>query len=582
MKRPEESDEEERTGPLCSQSIKAGPLKKKRKKYVSSSTATSSTGTTNNTDQNGSTSASNSNSSHGGGYSQGSDDSSIEKEYAAAMAMTAAANSTMDRNDPSTTSRMSPTIDHSNNSKKPSGIILKGGRVRLPDKLMEYLNKEVAPEVLYWQTGGESFSFDSKTAQTELLDKYFNGTKLSSFTRSLNRWGFKRIFHALLPKHVLSYEHPCFKKSNPDLVKDMKMADAHEETHGNNNNQTNSNGNASGAGKSKKSQGQEDHPSCQQSSQRSASDRAAAAALQGNPTGILSSTAVNGVLPQVASFSQVPNGPAVALILNGLSNAGAGGVGAAAVAGISPALLQSIAAAHAQAAAAQAAAVVSATNVASASNVTSPALTSQNVAAASAAAPGAGSCFGDVIRSLVTAQHPATTNPSAPTATATVSPEMAQRLAIQALNASHQQRTVQQTLSFGQQVQQQQQGQDQQPRRQQQVDIQRLLLSAFLNPPQPQSLPLTTLKSLFCQSSGIGGANCQIQPQLEILAAQAQQASASSAAIQQALQHAGDAQNQQRQAALQLLLSLLAQQQQNEGSHQQQQQNNNSNNQNSN
>lgn len=40
----------------------------------------------------------------------------------------------------------------------PSGLVLKSGRVRLPDKLIEYLNAGVAPEVLYWQTGGESFS----------------------------------------------------------------------------------------------------------------------------------------------------------------------------------------------------------------------------------------------------------------------------------------------------------------------------------------------------------------------------------------------------------------------------------------
>lgn len=113
--------------------------------------------------------------------------------------------------------------------KKPSGIILRGGRVRLPDKLMEYLNKEVVPDVLYWQEGGKSFSFDSKTAQAELLDKYFGGTKLSSFTRSLNRWGFKRVFHALLPKSVLSYEHPYFKRDFPELVKDMKMASAQED-----------------------------------------------------------------------------------------------------------------------------------------------------------------------------------------------------------------------------------------------------------------------------------------------------------------------------------------------------------------
>ena len=114
-------------------------------------------------------------------------------------------------------------------TKRPSGIILRGGRIRLPDKLMEYLNKVVVPDVLYWQTGGLSFSFDSKTAQTELLDKYFSGSKLTSFVRSLNRWGFKRVFHALLPKSVLSYEHPLFKRDSPELVKEMKMAQTHED-----------------------------------------------------------------------------------------------------------------------------------------------------------------------------------------------------------------------------------------------------------------------------------------------------------------------------------------------------------------
>ena len=117
-------------------------------------------------------------------------------------------------------------------AKKPSGIILRGGRIRLPDKLMEYLNKGVAPDVLYWQDGGESFSFDTNTAQEDLLDKYFNGSKLTSFVRSLNRWGFKRIFHALLPKSVLSYEHPLFRQDNADLVKEMKMVNSNEAAHG--------------------------------------------------------------------------------------------------------------------------------------------------------------------------------------------------------------------------------------------------------------------------------------------------------------------------------------------------------------
>jgi hypothetical protein len=40
----------------------------------------------------------------------------------------------------------------------PAGLVLKGGRLRLPDKLIEYLNKKVAPEVLYWEPSGDTFS----------------------------------------------------------------------------------------------------------------------------------------------------------------------------------------------------------------------------------------------------------------------------------------------------------------------------------------------------------------------------------------------------------------------------------------
>ena len=62
------------------------------------------------------------------------------------------------------------------------------GRARLPEKLMEYLNSNVAPDVLWWLPGEEAFALDASRAQEELLDQYFRGTKLSSFIRSLNRW----------------------------------------------------------------------------------------------------------------------------------------------------------------------------------------------------------------------------------------------------------------------------------------------------------------------------------------------------------------------------------------------------------
>lgn len=68
------------------------------------------------------------------------------------------------------------------------GLILKSGRLRLPDKLMEYLNQKVVPDTLWWLADGESFALNTDNVQEKLLNKYFQKTKLSSFLRSLNRW----------------------------------------------------------------------------------------------------------------------------------------------------------------------------------------------------------------------------------------------------------------------------------------------------------------------------------------------------------------------------------------------------------
>jgi len=61
-------------------------------------------------------------------------------------------------------------------------------RIRLPDKLLEYLDKQVAAHVLWWQVDGDCFALDSTAIQTEFLDKHLEGIKLKSFIRSLNRW----------------------------------------------------------------------------------------------------------------------------------------------------------------------------------------------------------------------------------------------------------------------------------------------------------------------------------------------------------------------------------------------------------
>ena len=63
-----------------------------------------------------------------------------------------------------------------------------GGRIRLPDKLLKFLNDEPMPEVIWWMPDGNGFAYNAQTVQTKFLDKCFKGTKLSSFVRSLNRW----------------------------------------------------------------------------------------------------------------------------------------------------------------------------------------------------------------------------------------------------------------------------------------------------------------------------------------------------------------------------------------------------------
>lgn len=64
---------------------------------------------------------------------------------------------------------------------------------------------------------------DVEKVQSELLDTYFDGTKIASFTRSLNRWGFNRICYSVLPKHILCYQHSMFKRARPELCTEMNL-----------------------------------------------------------------------------------------------------------------------------------------------------------------------------------------------------------------------------------------------------------------------------------------------------------------------------------------------------------------------
>lgn len=62
-----------------------------------------------------------------------------------------------------------------------------GGRVRLPEKLLYYLNEEPIADLIWWMQDGNGFAMNVDRS-AELLESSFRCTKLSSFVRSLNRW----------------------------------------------------------------------------------------------------------------------------------------------------------------------------------------------------------------------------------------------------------------------------------------------------------------------------------------------------------------------------------------------------------
>jgi len=61
-------------------------------------------------------------------------------------------------------------------------------QLSFPAKLMEILDKDMAPEAVWWLPGDKTFAVHSKKFATDVLDKYFQRTKFMSFVRKLNQW----------------------------------------------------------------------------------------------------------------------------------------------------------------------------------------------------------------------------------------------------------------------------------------------------------------------------------------------------------------------------------------------------------
>jgi len=91
-----------------------------------------------------------------------------------------------------------------------------------PERLMELLENEEVKNAMWWLPGGDAFTIVPRLFPEMVLNKYFQGTKFESFTRKLNRWGFKRVAGQRVPQNTIAYHHPMFQQGSPELVKKMR------------------------------------------------------------------------------------------------------------------------------------------------------------------------------------------------------------------------------------------------------------------------------------------------------------------------------------------------------------------------
>jgi len=91
-----------------------------------------------------------------------------------------------------------------------------------PEKLMHMLDKEslLHPDIVSWQSHGRAFMVRKpKQFTSEVMGGYFRQSKLTSFQRQLNLYGFRRITQGT---DAGAYYHELFLRGRPQLCMRMQ------------------------------------------------------------------------------------------------------------------------------------------------------------------------------------------------------------------------------------------------------------------------------------------------------------------------------------------------------------------------
>ncbi|CAB9506998.1 shock factor protein 2 [Seminavis robusta] len=94
-------------------------------------------------------------------------------------------------------------------------------QMNFPEKLMQLINENMAPDFVTWIDNEEAISFKTDGFQEHVLDKFFQGLKYDSFVRKLNRWGFRRVTSEGIAAGTVAYYHNSFRRAEQDLIKNM-------------------------------------------------------------------------------------------------------------------------------------------------------------------------------------------------------------------------------------------------------------------------------------------------------------------------------------------------------------------------